>query len=83
MRVWTPTLLALAGFAGWVWLTGPGTSVPIAIMGALVAAGVFFGSSRLLNGPTGEAETGDDPLPGYPPDRPAPLDPSAPPPPFE
>lgn len=60
MRVAVPCLLAIAAFAAWVWLTGPGTSVLTALIGLVIATAVLLGVARIMNGPRGVAEVGDD-----------------------
>ncbi|PZW45896.1 hypothetical protein C8P66_11094 [Humitalea rosea] len=63
MRVAVPCLLAIAAFAAWVWVTGPGTSVLIALVGLAIATAVLLGVARIMNGPRGVAEVGDEPRP--------------------
>ncbi|TPG59580.1 hypothetical protein EAH89_04885 [Roseomonas nepalensis] len=76
---------ALLGFGGWVWLTGPGTSVPNALMALLSAVlcgrGAWWVAARLLpdrDAPEDAGEAGARPAaPPRPPDRHAAPPPAA------
>lgn len=61
MRVLLPCAVALLAFAAWIWLTGPGTTLWLALAGAAIGATVLFGVARLVNGKRGVAETGTAP----------------------
>lgn len=61
MRVLLPCSAALLAFAAWIWLTGPGTTLWLALAGAAIGAAVLFGMARLVNGKRGVAETGAPP----------------------
>jgi hypothetical protein len=66
MRVLLPLALALLAFMGWIWLTGPGTNIFLALTGLAVSAVVLVGSARLINGRSPAAETGNHAGPSKP-----------------
>ena len=66
MRVLLPLALALLAVMGWIWLTGPGTKIFLALTGLAIAGIVLVSSARLINGRSPAAETGNHAGPGQP-----------------
>ncbi|MXP65830.1 hypothetical protein E0493_20990 [Roseomonas sp. M0104] len=61
MRMVVVAGAAVAAFALWIWLTGPGTSLPLALIGGLIAVVAGRLAYRLLMPRSAENDTAPPP----------------------